>query len=86
MSNAAARRGRPKGSGLDDRARLKTVAALLASNPELKTTNAIKSTGISDPSTIRRLRFAGAGPTDRQDGGGGIGLLANRPTPAPPPT
>jgi len=56
MSNVTARRGRPKGSGLDDRVRLRTVAALLASNPELKTTTAIKSTGVSDPSTIRRLR------------------------------
>lgn len=56
MSNATARRGRPKGTGLDDRARLKAVAAILASNPDLKTTTAIKVAGVSDPSTIRRLR------------------------------
>ena len=29
---------------------------MLASNPDLKPTTAIKSTGVSDPSTIRRLR------------------------------
>lgn len=56
MSNATARRGRPRGSGLDDRARLKAVAAILTSNPDLKTTTAIKVAGVSDPSTIRRLR------------------------------
>jgi hypothetical protein len=56
MSETRTARGRPKGSGLDDRSRLRAVAELMAGNPALKTTTAIKSTGISDPSTIRRLR------------------------------
>ncbi len=50
------RRGRPKGSGLDDNGQLVAIAALIAKDPELKPTTAIKSLGISDPSTIRRLR------------------------------
>ncbi len=49
-------RGRPKGSGLDDHGQLVAIAALIAKDPELKPTTAIKSLGISDPSTIRRLR------------------------------
>lgn len=56
MSESRAARGRPKGSGLDDRARLLAVAQLLSADPTLKPTTAIKSTGITDPSTIRRLR------------------------------
>jgi hypothetical protein len=56
MSGNKAPRGRPKGSGLDDRARLLAVAQIIAGNPEMKPTTAIKSTGVSDPSTIRRLR------------------------------
>lgn len=50
------RRGRPKGSGLDDHGQLVAIAALIDQDPELKPTTAIKSLGISDPSTIRRLR------------------------------
>lgn len=56
MLEEKARRGRPKGSGIDDSARLDTIARLLAENPSLKPTTAIKSIGISDPSAIRRLR------------------------------
>ncbi len=56
MSESRTSRGRPKGTGLDDRARLVAVAKLIATNPDLKATTAIKSTGITDPSTIRRLR------------------------------
>lgn len=56
MSQTRPQRGRPKGTGLDDHARLMAVAELIAKNPELKPTTAIKSTGVSDPSTIRRLR------------------------------
>lgn len=50
------RRGRPKGSGLDDTDALNEISALLAANPKLKPTTAIKSLGIDDPSAIRRLR------------------------------
>ncbi|AHB47473.1 hypothetical protein W911_02135 [Hyphomicrobium nitrativorans NL23] len=56
MSSATGRRGRPKGSGLDDRAQLRRIEALLDAEPGLRPTTAIKSLGISDPSTIRRLR------------------------------
>lgn len=56
MSGRKAQRGRPKGTGLDDRARLEAIAALIAANPQLKPTTAIRSLGVTDPSTIRRLR------------------------------
>jgi hypothetical protein len=56
MSQTRSQRGRPKGTGLNDHARLMAVAELIAKNPELKPTTAIKSIGVSDPSTIRRLR------------------------------
>jgi hypothetical protein len=56
MHTASARYGRPKGSGLDDRQRLASIAAALLANPKLKTTTAIRSVGFDDPSTIRRLR------------------------------
>ncbi|MEI9898827.1 MAG: hypothetical protein WDN31_00420 [Hyphomicrobium sp.] len=50
------RYGRPRGSGLDDSHQLESIAALLAANPALKPTTAIRSLGIEDPSVIRRLR------------------------------
>ena len=56
MPAKTSRRGRPKGSGLDDSGQLVAIAALIAQNPDLKPTTAIKSLGVSDPSTIRRLR------------------------------
>mgnify|MGYP006876735568 CR=1 FL=1 len=56
MPETATRRGRPKGSGIDDSTRLEAIARLLATNPEMKPTTAIKSLGVSDPSIIRRLR------------------------------
>ncbi len=56
MPTATVRYGRPKGSGLNDRQQLETIAALLAANPKLKPTTAIRSLGVEDPSTIRRLR------------------------------
>lgn len=56
MSSVTGRRGRPKGSGLDDRALLRRIEALLDAEPRLRPTTAIKALGISDPSTIRRLR------------------------------
>jgi hypothetical protein len=56
MPQGQARRGRPRGSGLDDRAQLTAVIQKLKADPALKPTTAIKSIGIQDPSTIRRLR------------------------------
>jgi len=49
-------RGRPKGSGIDDRAILADLMQRIAAEPHLKPTTAIKAAGIDDPSTIRRLR------------------------------
>jgi hypothetical protein len=49
-------RGRPKGSGKDDWSRLQQIAALIAANPALKPTTAIKRIGVTDPSVVRRLR------------------------------
>lgn len=56
MPTDFARRGRPRGSGLDDRVSLRAIADLLEADPALKPTTAIKRLGVSDPSTIRRLR------------------------------
>jgi hypothetical protein len=77
MSASTTRRGRPKGSGLDDRTQLEHLRKLLDRDPALKPTTAIKSLGISDPASIRRLRDklrAGpdgiAVPTGTSEGGG----------------
>lgn len=56
MPTMQPRYGRPKGSGLDDSRQLESIAALLAANPGLKPTAAIRSLGVEDPSAIRRLR------------------------------
>ena len=56
MSDITTRRGRPKGSGIDDRQRLDAIARLIAANPDLKPTTAIRTLGVADPSVIRRLR------------------------------
>ncbi len=56
MPSDYARRGRPRGSGLDDRAQLRRIAELIEADPTLRPTTAIKALGVSDPSTIRRLR------------------------------
>jgi hypothetical protein len=56
MPTATVRYGRPKGTGLDDRQQLETLAALLAADPKLKPTTAIRALGVKDPSIIRRLR------------------------------
>ncbi len=56
MPTANVRYGRPKGSGRDDRQQLETIASLLAADPTLKPTTAIRSLGVEDPSAIRRLR------------------------------
>jgi hypothetical protein len=54
--DTVARRGRPKGSGIDDTATLQRVAALLSADRRMKPTTAIKQVGVSDPSVVRRLR------------------------------
>ena len=56
MPTTNARYGRPKGTGVDDSRQLESLAALLAANPALKPTTAIRSLGVEDPSVIRRLR------------------------------
>jgi len=55
-SSTPLHRGRPKGTGLDDRAKLRALADMLAADPQLKPTTAIKNLGVTDPSAIRRLR------------------------------
>lgn len=56
MPTAKKSRGRPKGTGIDDTARLVEIAARIKSEPGLKPTTAIKAMGVTDPSSIRRLR------------------------------
>jgi hypothetical protein len=56
MPITSARYGRPKGTGVDDSRQLESLAALLAANPALKPTTAIRSLGVENPSVIRRLR------------------------------
>ena len=74
MPSEHVRRGRPKGSGLDDRAQLNAIAQLLATDRSLKPTTAIKRMGVTDPSTIRRLRdklraFLGEPPATHEANG-----------------
>ena len=49
-------RGRPPGSGIDDRIWLRELGRIVALKPGTPPTTAIKALGITDPSTIRRLR------------------------------
>jgi hypothetical protein len=56
MPSVKPARGRPKGTGLDDRVVVQNVIHLVEANPALKPTTAIKSLGVTDPSAIRRLR------------------------------
>jgi len=56
MSETPRRRGRPKGTGIDDSRALETIAGLLASNANLRPTTAIRQAGVTDPSVVRRLR------------------------------
>jgi hypothetical protein len=51
-----ARRGRPKGTGIDDAAMLARIGAMLRADQALKPTTAIKQVGVTDPSIVRRLR------------------------------
>ena len=45
MQTASARYGRPKGTGLDDRKRLESIAAALVADPKLRPTTAIRALG-----------------------------------------
>lgn len=56
MTTGKRQRGRPKGSGINDRESLSRIAEIIAANPAIKPTTAIKQAGITNPSTIRRLR------------------------------
>jgi len=56
MITGKRQRGRPKGSGINDRESLSRIAEIIAANPAIKPTTAIKQAGITNPSTIRRLR------------------------------
>jgi hypothetical protein len=56
MLHAPVRRGRPKGTGIDDSDRIARLDELLRVHPEMKPTTAIRLMGYSDPSAIRRLR------------------------------
>lgn len=50
------RRGRPKGTGIDDSTVLRQIYGLMAADRSLKPTTAIKQCGIDNPSIVRRLR------------------------------
>jgi len=50
------RRGRPKGSGINDWNKLFAIAKIMESDRHIRVTTAIKMLGFTDPSTIRRLR------------------------------
>lgn len=56
MLHSPIRRGRPKGTGIDDSDRIARLDELLRIHPEMKPTTAIRAMGYSDPSAIRRLR------------------------------
>jgi hypothetical protein len=56
MLEARSRRGRPKGTGIDDSDRIARLAELLRIHPELRPTTAIRAMGIADPSIVRRIR------------------------------
>jgi len=50
------KRGRPKGTGINDHDILLKIAHLMAATPNMKRTTAIKQVGITNPSVVRRLR------------------------------
>lgn len=56
MSAAKAKRGRPVGSGKNDRIWLREINRLIRIDPDTRPTTAIKALGVTDASTIRRLR------------------------------
>lgn len=88
MTPSKGSRGRPKGTGLNDAAQLRAIAGLIAADPELKPTTAIKKLGINDPSIIRRLRdkFHAMEPqliAELRTAAAPIHVLAQLQTPAP---
>lgn len=56
MSDSLRKRGRPKGSGIDDTRTIQQVLELLDKKPDMKPTTAIRALGIENESVIRRLR------------------------------
>ncbi|MFA5957335.1 hypothetical protein [Hyphomicrobium sp.] len=56
MLHSPIRRGRPKGTGIDDSDRMARLDELLRVHPEMRPTTAIRMMGYSNPSAIRRLR------------------------------
>jgi hypothetical protein len=56
MLHTPIRRGRPKGTGIDDNDRIARLDELLRVHPEMRPTTAIRLMGYSNPSAIRRLR------------------------------
>lgn len=50
------KRGRPKGTGINDHEMLLKIAALLSADPAKKRTTAIKEIGVTNASVVRRLR------------------------------
>lgn len=84
MTPTKTSRGRPKGTGLNDAAQLQAIADLIAADPTLKPTTAIKTLGISDPSVIRRLRDKYHLEADKLQSGLPVPqAAAQRPTPEP---
>ena len=82
MPQKTAARGRPKGTGLDDAGPLAAIAEMIAANPGMKPTTAIKAVGITDPSTVRRLRDKYQqliGPEARASGGSSLRPALQRP-------
>ena len=56
MTDTPRRRGRPKGTGINDTVSLAAIARLIAADGTLKPTTAIHRVGVTDPSAVRRLR------------------------------
>jgi hypothetical protein len=75
---ATPRRGRPKGTGINDAETLATIVAFMAADQDLKPTTAIKKAGVTDPSIVRRLREKLKGSADI------MSAPANTPKPAEP--
>jgi outer membrane biosynthesis protein TonB len=50
------KRGRPKGTGINDHELLLQIAQIMVANPTKKRTTAIKDVGITNASVVRRLR------------------------------
>jgi len=56
MAQSKRTRGRPPGTGINDRHHLEQIRSLIAKGPSLRPTTAIRQLGIDNDSTIRRLR------------------------------